>query len=216
MACIAGDSLGLDHQRLDALSLAAMLADVGMLMLPREIVDKPGMLSPSEMEVMRSHPRMGAQLLEPMAEDLDPLVPLVALRHHERRDGKGYPEGLRGARICPEAQLVWLCHLYLAGVTGRSYRAALPPREAMALVTDFGPDAADPEVVRAFAESVNPHPPGALVRLSTGECGVVVPGGDPLAPRVEVRWSQSGADLIPQVVATSRVGSGIHVMALGE
>lgn len=216
MATIAGDSLGLTAAELDALCVAALLADVGMLMLPREIIDKPGTLSAAELEVVRSHPRIGAQLLEPMSDELGDLVPQVALRHHERRDGSGYPDGLRGARICPEAQLVWLCHLYLAGVTGRAYRAALPPREAMGMVADFGADAADPEIVRAFTDAVSAHPVGALVRLSSGECGVVVEGGDALVPRVEIRWSPSGADLIPQVVDTSRAASGLHVTALGE
>lgn len=216
MACIAGEALGFESERLDALVLAAMLAEVGMLMVPREIVDKPGMLSPAEMEVVKSHPRIGAQLLEPMSDELDPLVPLVALRHHERRDGKGYPDGLSGDRVCPEAQLVWLCHLYLAGVTGRAYRPPLSPRDAMGLVTDFGPDAADPQIVRAFALSIASHPVGSRARLSTGECGIIVPGGEPLAPRVQVRWSQTGADLVPHEIDTSRAGDGIHVIALGE
>lgn len=213
LSTIAGTALGWDEDRLVELAMAAFLADVGMVLVPETIVHKPGLLDLREKAELERHVAEGADLLAPLAGTLSPTILRVAREHHERVDGTGYPDGRAGTAIMPEAQLVSLAHLYLAGIRGRSYRPALPPREAMDLVAGVGGTAVRTDLVEAFVGSIAVHPVGSVVRLRSGHCARVVAAGGRNA-RLVVEWDQdgrrirpfearAGVDLVQQVVACS-------------
>jgi diguanylate cyclase (GGDEF)-like protein/putative nucleotidyltransferase with HDIG domain len=137
--------LGLDEQDTDALRAAALLHDVGKLAVPDHIINKPGRLTPEEFEKMKIHPIVGAEILEKVAFPY-PVAPIVR-SHHERWDGTGYPDGLRGEEIPMGARILAVVDCLDAIASDRQYRKALPLDEAMKTVVEQASISFDPKVV---------------------------------------------------------------------
>lgn len=192
MTAVVATALDWDDDTVVDAAICGLLADIGMLRVPVDIIEKPGPLDFDERAHMERHPAIGAALLRPLQDGTSARAPEVALQHHERVDGGGYPQGLHGDEIDPVAQIVGICHLYLAAVTGRSYRQAVGPRRAFALLEGTAGSAYDRRLVRTFMRSVDPHPVGTQVRLASGDCGRVV-GGDVENPQVEIVRGVGGA-----------------------
>lgn len=217
MVAVMGSRRGWTDERIVEACISGLFADVGMLRLPDDVaINKPGALSPEEQRMMRLHPALGAEVLEPLAATLGAQLAEIAHQHHERIDGGGYPRGLEGTAILEEAQAVGICHLYLAATRVRSYREALSPAKTLALIEGLAGTAWDPRVVRAFVDGIAPYPIGTLVRLSSGECGTVVRGGEALRPLVEVQWAQDGTTVPPRLVPASTGSSGLRIVAIGS
>jgi putative nucleotidyltransferase with HDIG domain len=122
--------LGWDEQARESLRTAALLHDIGKIAIPAEVLAKPGRLSAIEYALIKNHPRIGSELLAPIAFAA-PIATIVA-QHHERLDGSGYPEGLRGDEILPAARILAVADVVEAMVSHRPYRAALPLAGAIA------------------------------------------------------------------------------------
>jgi HD-GYP domain-containing protein (c-di-GMP phosphodiesterase class II) len=145
--------IGMDKYALQELEFAALLHDVGKIAIPKEILRKPAALTDSEFEVMKTHTIEGQFMLDRIGGLLG-RVGEVVRSCHERWDGKGYPDGLRGEEIPLPARVVFVCDAYNAMTTTRPYRAALPHEQAIAeLVTNAGTQF-DPEVVAAMLRVV--------------------------------------------------------------
>ena len=137
--------LGLSEQEVNAMRAAAMLHDIGKLAVPEHILSKPGRLTPEEFEKMKIHPIVGAQILD-RVEFPYPVVPIVR-SHHEKWDGSGYPDGLKGIEIPIGARILTAVDCFDALSSERPYRRALTPEEAMnALIAESG-SSYDPRVV---------------------------------------------------------------------
>ena len=143
-----GKDLGLPESGLDALRAAAMLHDIGKLAVPEHIISKPGKLTRAEFEKMKIHPVVGAEILERVRFPY-PVVPIVH-SHHEKWDGTGYPDGLKGNEIPIGARILAVVDCLDALASDRQYRRALPLEEAMAKVAAEAGTAFDPAVVRAL------------------------------------------------------------------
>jgi putative nucleotidyltransferase with HDIG domain len=143
-----GKDLGLPESALDALRAAAMLHDIGKLAVPEHIISKPGKLTRAEFEKMKIHPVVGAEILERVRFPY-PVVPIVH-SHHEKWDGTGYPDGLKGTEIPIGARILAAVDCLDALASDRQYRRALPLDEAMAKVAAEAGTAFDPAVVRAL------------------------------------------------------------------
>jgi putative nucleotidyltransferase with HDIG domain len=143
-----GKDLGLPDAELDALRAAAVLHDIGKLAVPESIISKPGKLTRAEFDKMKIHPIVGAQILE-RVDFPYPVVPIVR-SHHEKWDGTGYPEGLRGKEIPIGARILAAVDCLDALASDRQYRRALPLDEAMARVAAESGTAFDPAVVSAL------------------------------------------------------------------
>jgi putative nucleotidyltransferase with HDIG domain len=143
-----GRDLGLSEAGLDALIAASMLHDIGKLAVPEHIISKPGKLSRAEFERMKIHPVVGAEILERVRFPY-PVVPIVR-SHHEKWDGTGYPDGLKGQEIPIGARILAAVDCLDALASDRQYRRALPLDEAMAKVASEAGTAFDPAVVRAL------------------------------------------------------------------
>jgi diguanylate cyclase (GGDEF)-like protein/putative nucleotidyltransferase with HDIG domain len=137
--------LHLSEDETEALRAASVLHDIGKLAVPEHIVSKPGKLTPEEFEKMKIHPIIGAEILE-QVEFPYPVVPIVRA-HHEKWDGSGYPNGLRGEEIPIGARILSAVDCLDALASDRQYRRALPLDEAMARVTADAGKAFDPRVV---------------------------------------------------------------------
>jgi HD-GYP domain-containing protein (c-di-GMP phosphodiesterase class II) len=145
--------IGMDKYELQELEFAALLHDVGKIAIPKEILRKPAALTDSEFEVMKTHTIEGQFMLDRIGGLLG-RVGEVVRSCHERWDGKGYPDGLRGEEIPLAARVVFVCDAYNAMTTTRPYRAALPHEQAISeLVTNAGTQF-DPEVVAAMLRVV--------------------------------------------------------------
>lgn len=140
-----GKELGLSEQDLDALRAAALLHDIGKLAVPDHIINKPGRLTPEEFEKMKIHPMVGADILERVAFPY-PVAPIVRA-HHEKWNGKGYPDGLKGEEIPIGARILAAVDCLDAVASDRQYRNALPLDQAMKLVAQESGLSYDPKVV---------------------------------------------------------------------
>src|SRR5450755_838392 len=143
-----GKELKIQPEEMEALQAAALLHDIGKLAIPEHIISKPGRLTPEEFEKMKIHPLVGAEILERVQFPY-PVVPIVRA-HHEKYDGTGYPQGLKGEEIPIGARILSAVDFLDALASDRQYRRALPLREAMARVVDESGKAFDPDVVRVL------------------------------------------------------------------
>src|SRR6266536_883249 len=137
--------LGLQSKEVDALRAAALLHDIGKLAVPEHIINKPGRLTPEEFEKMKIHPIVGAEILERVAFPY-PVSPIVR-SHHERWDGSGYPDGLKGEQSPIGGRVLAAVDCLDALATDRQYRNALPLDEAMAKVAAMEGTSFDPRIV---------------------------------------------------------------------
>ena len=122
--------MGLDESELTTIRLGAYLHDVGKIRIPHEILNKPGRLTQEEREIMAQHPVYGVELLASVEFPWD-IKPIIRW-HHEKYDGTGYPDRLRGDEIPLHAQIICIADVYDAMTTTRSYRAAMTREQAMA------------------------------------------------------------------------------------
>jgi len=124
-----GESLGLGEQDLHELRIASWLHDIGKVNVPESILLKPGPLDAEERRIMQEHPAIGEKICAPL-KSLRRILPVIR-HHHEKMDGSGYPDGLRGEAIPLKARILQIADIYDALTTNRPYRGALPPEEAL-------------------------------------------------------------------------------------
>lgn len=143
-----GKDLGLSDSELNAIRAAALLHDIGKLAVPENILSKPGRLTPEEFEKMKIHPIVGAEILNRVQFPY-PVVPIVR-SHHEKWDGTGYPDGLKGEEIPVGARILSAVDCFDALTSERPYRRAMSPEDAMKhLRTETG-QSYDPSVVEGI------------------------------------------------------------------
>jgi putative nucleotidyltransferase with HDIG domain len=133
-ALAVAEQLGLDQESRTTIRIGAYLHDLGKVKVPHEILNKEGPLAPEELELIKSHPVWGLELLSgiDLPWDIEPIIRW----HHERYDGTGYPDALKGDAIPLSAQLICVVDVYDALTTTRSYRPAMTREEALATMED--------------------------------------------------------------------------------
>jgi len=173
-------------ERLLILGMGLLVHDIGKLAIPHAILHKPGRLSPAEREIIEEHPQTGFDLLA--GSGWSPLVKAVVLRHHERWNGTGYPDGLSGNGIHQMARIAAVADVYDAITSERPYAPAMPAHEGVRAILAGSGTQFDPGVVAVFRALVAPFPPGVEVRLDDGRRALVVdvPAHAVDRPRVRV------------------------------
>lgn len=149
-ARLVGRAMGMSDEEADDLLNAAALHDVGKIGIPDGVLLKPGPLDDTEWALMRGHPAMGAEIIGEHPDRMLQMARRVALHHHEKWDGTGYPEGLAGAAIPLEARIVALADVFDALTSVRPYKPAWDIDRAVALLQAQAGQHFDPEVVRHF------------------------------------------------------------------
>ena len=147
LACAIAAALGWDEDRIERLRTAALLHDIGKIVVPAEILSKPGRLTATEMLLVRDHAAAGADTIA--ASNFEGSIAEAIRQHHERLDGSGYPAGLRGDEILPEARILAVADVVEAMVSHRPYRPALSMSEAPAEVADGAGTRYDADVCAA-------------------------------------------------------------------
>ena len=148
LAAETARALGLDARETERVELAARLHDVGKLAIPDAILQKPGPLDPQEWEVMRTHAEIGARIVA-SAPSLAHTAELIR-SHHERWDGRGYPDGLAGEQTPLAAAIISVCAAFVAMMRHRPYSDAITVEEALAELRRCAGSQFHPAVVRAF------------------------------------------------------------------
>jgi HD-GYP domain-containing protein (c-di-GMP phosphodiesterase class II) len=148
MALAVGGQLGMSDHELEALRYGAILHDIGKIGVPDAVLQKPGKLDTTDWAAMRQHPVIGAGILAPVPQLAG--AAQIVRHHHERYDGKGYPDGLAGEAIPLGARILTVVDSYSAITDKRVYKDARPAGEAVAELKRYAGTQFDPRVVEAF------------------------------------------------------------------
>jgi len=146
--------VGWDADRATMLELAAPLHDTGKVAIPHEILRKPGPLNAAEWAVMKTHSRVGHTILSRSTAPIFQMAAEIALRHHERWDGSGYPDGLSGAAIPESARIVAVADVFDALSVKRPYKTPWPPDRIVEHIRDGAGNHFDPDLVRLFIDAL--------------------------------------------------------------
>lgn len=147
---ILAKALGVDEKQLQILKTASMLHDVGKLLIPNEILEKPGKLTNEEFEVIKTHTNYGFNLLKNSKGPIMQFARIIAYEHHEKWDGTGYPQGLKKHHIHLYAQIVSVADVFDALTSKRCYKEAWPIEKARQEIISLSGSSFSPEVVNAF------------------------------------------------------------------
>jgi len=161
MSTICGNvaqTVGLEPERCELIRIASPLHDVGKIGIPDSILRSPYPLTAEEWRVIRKHPEIGHRMLSGSGEEMLDLGATMALTHHERMDGSGYPRGLRGEAIPIEGRIAAVADVFDALTSDRVYQPARPVDEALEILCEGRGAMFDPEVIDAFLMSVELEP----------------------------------------------------------
>jgi HD-GYP domain-containing protein (c-di-GMP phosphodiesterase class II) len=182
----------LNHKVLQVVT-GALLHDVGMLRLPKDIVDKRGGLSDAELQRMQAHPLYAYKII--CKELLYPEdVGIIALQHHERWDGEGYPRRISGIEIDMGARIVSVADAFEAMVSEKPYRNSMIGYQAMKNLLSDNSRRFDPDVLKAFIQTMGIYPIGSIILLNNGSVArvVEVQGDAPLRPKICILIDEFG------------------------
>ena len=172
LGLVLGIGHGLNKEELYDLTMGIMLHDIGKMFVPIEILNKKGKLDDEEYKIMKEHPVRGFDFLKEHT-DLNSKVRIIALQHHERVDGTGYPHGLKSEQINKLAKIAAIVDVYDALTSDRSYRTARSPNEAVEYIMGSGGRFFDMDMVQTFVKKINPFPIGTAVKLSNNCIAIV-------------------------------------------
>lgn len=187
IATMIGKWLHLDKDELAVLTTAATLHDLGKVNIADDILNKPGKFTVEEYDAMKRHTIFGYELIRQTA-DIDSRIGLVALQHHEREDGRGYPFGAKGGDIQFFSKIVGVADIFHAMTSERVYKKAMPFYKVMQQMVEEGFGKLDTAICNLFVKRMMEMAIGGEVLLSNGDTGkiVIVHGEDPINPAVIV------------------------------
>lgn len=169
---ILGKSMNLDRQQLFDFVLGALLHDMGKILIPDEILHKPGRLTEEEFELMKKHSTFSRDILV-QSGNLSEATINVAYLHHERLDGGGYPKGLKGDQLPLESRMAAVVDVYDAITADRCYHKGMSPTIALKRMMEWTGDHLDKDILYQFIKAIGVYPVGTLVELSSGKLAVV-------------------------------------------
>lgn len=167
-----GKVLGMPRLEIKQLAMGGLLHDLGKAKVPLHLLNKPGRLTEDEFIVMKTHVVETAQLLKNVSH-LGEIAFNAASQHHERYDGSGYPNKLKGDEISQHGQMLAIVDVYDAITSIRVYHKALPPTEALRRLYEWSGTQFNPRLVQAFIKGIGIYPAGSLVRLESDRLGIV-------------------------------------------
>ncbi len=184
IALIIGRTLNYSDEQLEILGKGAFLHDVGMLEIDDKILNKKDKLTPKEIEEIEKHPLYGAEKVKELGNE--EIINIIKM-HHEKLDGSGYPNGLKGDEISEYARIVGLADLYAALTEYREYRDKFYAHDAMKMLMEASNKKMDFKIMKKFLTKMPIYPINSVVNLNTGIIGKVVKGNEnPFRPIVDV------------------------------
>jgi putative nucleotidyltransferase with HDIG domain len=208
--------LGLDEQGVLEAGAAGLLHDLGKALMPLAVLNKPGKLSVEEFEVAKKHSFDGWQMLQ--SADVSAGVLEVALHHHEKVNGRGYPHGLKDKAIPLLARMGAVCDVYDAVTSERPYKSSWHPTHALRSMASWDGQF-DKAILAAFINMIGIYPVGALVRLESGFLAVVIDqsNGSILMPIVKTFFScKSNQPVFPAIVDLRKLKGADRIVAIED
>ncbi len=195
LAASLGTFLSFDKPQIAALGVAALMHDIGKVTVPHEIINKPGKLTDQEWEQVKRHPVEGAMLLADIP-GVSKLTMVAAFEHHQHGGIRGYPQVAGEHQRHPFSQIVALADAYEALTAARVYYSAqMPPNESIQILINNRGVTCDPVLVKAFVNMVGIFPIGTLLKLDTGEIGLVMhQTRDLMRPRILILTRFDGSE----------------------
>ena len=173
LSLLIGRKMGLDRERLLKLGMGAVLADVGKVRVPSEILNKKGKLEADEFEEMKRHVEYSYSMLKDLV-GLSALSRQIVLLHHEKIDGSGYPNGFSGDQIPLLVRIATVCDIFGAIVSDRTYNSRISVDTAIEILRHATPSKLDQDVFMMLLQVIDVYPPGTLVELGDGKVCIVI------------------------------------------
>lgn len=191
--------LGLPEDQIEAIGLGAMLHDVGLSRTPNSILEKPAALTPDEMQAVRKHPLDGHTVLK-LTKNLPDIALDIVRHHHERVDGRGYPDGLKGDEVSTPVRIVAIADAYDSMVSERPWRVPALPQPALTALHKDSEGHFGRQLAEEFIKCVGIYPIGSLVQLSTGALAIVMSSNpeNRLKPLVLLVKDPGGKSVLPR------------------
>lgn len=183
---------------LETLGMAGLLHDVGKMAIPEDVLNKPGKLTDVEFDIIKAHPLRGWEILKE-SFNVSEIALDVCRHHHERIDGRGYPDNLAGPDISLAAKMGAVCDVYDAITSDRCYKKGWEPGAALKKMTEWKEGHFDETIFNAFVKTIGIYPTGTLVKLKSGRLAVVIDQSEKnlLTPKIKVFFSCSSGMPIP-------------------
>ncbi len=193
LSTVIGMTLKIISHRLIQIATGALLHDVGMLRVPSNILDKKEKLAPDELNQIRTHPIHSYRIITQQLKYPETIA-AIALQHHERWDGNGYPRKLHGNDILLSSRIVSVADAYEAMISERPYRNSMIGYSAMKAILSDNGRMFDPTIIKAFLNSMGIFPIGSIVQLNDSSIGRVIEThtAAPLRPRLELIIDEYG------------------------
>jgi HD-GYP domain-containing protein (c-di-GMP phosphodiesterase class II) len=191
--------MGMEQANIERAGLVGLLQDIGMVRMPPEVVGRKGPLTDPERTLIKTHLEHTLKMLSE-TPGLGEEVGQLAVLHHERHDGSGYPRGLKGEAIPTLGAIAGLIDTFCALTAARPYADALAPSRALGMIHKWRGQAFHPTLVEEFIRCIGVFPVGSVVALNSGEIGVVIAQNTVkrLQPRIMVVRDAKGNQLRPQ------------------
>ncbi|WKY48631.1 HD-GYP domain-containing protein [Eubacteriaceae bacterium ES3] len=191
LSIVLGVSLGLRRQELCDLGVGAILHDIGKIFVSQDILCKPGSLNEQEFTEMKKHSSSGYDYISKRFNISDASKTAI-LHHHEKFEGGGYPNNLKGEEISLYGRIISIADVYDAMTSDRPYRKGIVPSEVVEFLMGSTHSAFDPELVELFITKIAPYPIGTYVRLSNDHIGMVVKNYSNFCMRPMIRVFKHG------------------------
>ncbi len=200
-----GLSRGWDGDRLQELAIGGLLHDIGKMLTPDQILNKPGRLDDAEMDIMKDHVRQSEELLQDTPGLTENMYHII-MQHHERQDGSGYPRGLRGDQLSEAGAMSAIVDVYDALTSVRVYKSAWEPTSTLKKMLEWSDGHFDRQLVQEFIRCLGIYPVGTLVETTSGRVGLVMEQNpnDLTRPRVKFFYHVRNGYLKPHVVDLSK------------
>lgn len=208
-----GIHAGLDEEQVQELALSGFLHDIGKIKIPDEILHKPGRLNDQEMTIMKDHVYYGTKVLIEMGIP-DSIVETIG-QHHERLDGYGYPDGLRGDEITQFGRMIAIVDTYDAITADRCYKAGMSSKKALQILMQDAPEKYDEELVKQFVQCIGIFPVGSLVKLNNEKIAMVLKQHPVHAtkPLVKIFYSIRGNHYLqPKELDLAAASNGVKIV----
>ncbi len=185
LSIVLGRHINLSEANLNVVGLCGMMHDMGKMLVPLEVLNKPGMLDDEEAQIMRSHTTLGYELLK-SSDDMHPSAIDVAHSHHERLDEKGYPRQIKPNYLTEWTRIVAIADMYDAITSDRVYQKGRTHLEAINIMSNLAGQHLDEKLVIKFIESIGVYPPGCLVQMTNGAIAIVVEANEKMKLRPKI------------------------------
>ena len=198
LSIVLGVALEMEREELCNLGFAALLHDIGKVFVNKDILNKNGQLTPSEFDEIKTHSLLGCNHIK-KGYGVSNSSYMGILDHHEKYEGGGYPNSLKGDKISWYGRIISVADVYDALTSDRAYRKAMLPSDAMEYIMASTMLLFDPKVVEVFVKKIAPYPIGTCVKLSNGLTGIIVENFEDLCmrPRVRIFMDEDNHEIEP-------------------